>query len=200
MTYPNQASSRQRGAISFLSWVGIAAVVLVCCQPIMTGVSSWVEAVVNGFPLLGQFVGLLRGIPFIGKGAAIVLLGIIKYAGALSALAIYALINLCQMGLVGGPRERCIAYVLEGAISLLNIPVYGSSFDDIVADFPEFDGELIDWLGMWRLGFSLFGPELAFGFLASAATSRYYTADRNAHNYNQYQGANGQQNNQRNRK
>jgi hypothetical protein len=182
MTYQNQTQSRQRGAISFLSWVGIAAIILVCSQPIMTGVSSWVEATVNGFPLLGQFAGLLQAIPFIGKGLAIVLLGIIKYAGAISALAIYALINLCQMGLVGGPRERCIAYLLEGAISMLNIPIYGTSFDDIVSDFPDFDGELIDWLGIWRLSFSLFGPELAFGFLASAANSRYYTTDRNRNN------------------
>jgi hypothetical protein len=178
----NPAAMNQRAAISFLTGVGIAAVILLCCQPIMSGVSTWVETTIKNFPLLGQFAGLLRSIPFVGKGLAVLFVGAIKYAGALSALAVYALLNLCQFGIIGGPRERAIAYALEGAISVLNITIYGTSFDDLVGDFPDWDPELIDWQGMWRLAFSLFGPEIAFGFLTS--TKDTYRQTQNQYNNN----------------
>jgi hypothetical protein len=174
-------NSTQKNAVSFLSWVAVCTIILICSQPILNAVSLWVEVSVKGLPVLGQLISLVSAIPWFGKGLALVLLTILKHAGVIAALAVYGLINLTQIGLVGGPRERAIAYFIEAAISLLSITIYGDGFYDLAADFPNFDADLLDWHGVWKLFFSLFGPELAFGFLTSVRDSRYYTSSNRSH-------------------
>ena len=171
-------TTNQSRTVSFFSWIAIGAIVLVCSQPILNAVSEWVETAAAGFPILEQLISLISVIPWFGEGAAVLLLVILKHAGVIAALAIYILINFTQIGLVGGPRERAIAYGIELGICLLSIPIYGSGFSDLVADFPDLDGELLNWFEVWKLFFSLFGPELAYGFLSSARHSSYYSRSK----------------------
>jgi hypothetical protein len=120
---------------------------------------DWIGQGSTGTPVIGFLVGLVSNIWFVGPGLAGLLLFVFEFLGVLGALAIYILVNLCEVGYIGTPTLRMWCFVFDGFITSLSVVVYGTGIGSIVSDFPDLDPEMWNWNGLALWFLTLFGVE-----------------------------------------
>ena len=148
-------------------WFGLAAILFVASKPWMVAVSGWIGSAAQNNPLIAPVLDLVALVPFLGKPIAGLLVVVCQHLGAIGAMGSYALINLCEIGLIGGPRAMAIAFGIDGIVSLLSVTIYGTGINDLISDFPSWDPDLWSVNGLALFALTLFGVDLAYPVLKS---------------------------------
>jgi hypothetical protein len=133
----------------------------------MTAVSAWIGAAAHNNPLIAPILDFVAMVPFVGKPIAGLIVLVSQHLGAIGALGSYALINLCEIGLIGGSRAMAVSFAIDAVVSLLSVTVYGSGVNDLISDFPAWDPDLWSINGLALFALTLFGVDLAYPVLKS---------------------------------
>jgi hypothetical protein len=160
--YNQIAYSQLHPALKFLLISGSTIGLIVSSAPWVAGVQAIVVAAATGFApvkMVADFLGYL--IPWIGPHIGGLWLLAFDHIGAWGTVALYALINAMEIGLIGGPYHCAIAYLIDGLVSLQTIVIYGDGLPMLIDNLTHMslDPDLFDFGSVIKLALSMFGSD-----------------------------------------